>query len=70
MLSERVQNRLYNWKFGQAAEYYRQDDEGTEKEGALIEALARAFGDCGWFEGDMALLVSTAVSFLVGDDDD
>ncbi len=70
-LSERVEGRLYNWKFATAAEFYRQDNEvPDEEEGALIEALSETFGNCGHFDGHLATVIRAAVIFLIGNDYD
>lgn len=72
MLSEKVRNRLYNWKFAQAANQLEIEDEadiqqGDDGECELVCALALVLGDCGWFEGNLGIIVTAAVSPLLGD---
>lgn len=66
-LSSAVQSRLYNWKFSSAQCQLRVDDyEGvTEDERESIAALARVFGDCGYFYGELANVVRGCVAWLL-----
>lgn len=72
-LNDEVAGRLYNWKFSQAgAALDTQIAAGevvpTETERETIAALGRLFGNCGWFDGDMGVLVGTAVRSLTGEE--
>ena len=68
-LSGECQNRLYNWKFESAQERLS-EEEPTGAERELVKALARTFGNSGWFDGNMGTIVSAAVTSLIGDEDD
>lgn len=58
-LSEKVHNRLYNWKFTSAKEGLT--DAATRQERALVESLATMLGNVGWFGGDLAVVVEVAL---------
>lgn len=66
MLNDETKGRLYNCKFQKARLYL--DDKVTEEEHDVINALARTFGDVGWLDGNMDVLVSYIVSQLIGPD--
>jgi hypothetical protein len=63
MLTERAVGRLQNYKFASAASELTYDATKDERE--LVEALARMFGNVGWFDGDMATLVDCTVESLL-----
>lgn len=66
-LTDECINRLYNWKFGQAANELTIDATPEERE--LVEALA-IFGDPGWFlRGEMEVILRAALSTIVPDDE-
>lgn len=60
--------RLMNWKFTQALRYVEAEDGqrlemGAHLNGDIMDglrALSRAFGDSGWFDGDLGTIVSFA----------
>jgi uncharacterized protein (DUF1810 family) len=58
MVNKDLFGRLLNWKFKSALNYL---DGATDEEKSLVEALARMFGNCGWFDGDMAEIVCHAL---------
>lgn len=60
--SEYVQGRLYNWKFESAREGL--DDLASPQERVLIESLAKAFGNPGWFTGSMAVIIEIALEHI------
>jgi len=62
MLNEKLKSRVENWKFESALKYI--DDKVTDGEKEIIKALARLFGNSGWFYGDMGILVDTVLDFL------
>lgn len=64
MLSDRCKNRLENWKF-QSAHWCASTSEASESEQAVVEALASAFGNSGWFGGALGVIVEAAVDKLV-----
>ncbi len=72
MLSDRVKDRLLNWKFEQARtcmlaeinDVDRLTPLPTESEQETVHALADTFGNPGWFEGSMADIVRAAVWYL------
>lgn len=68
MLNEEARDRILNWKFARAAELL-DNANASQAESELIAALARTFGDSGWFEGDVGLLVGVAVETLLVADD-
>jgi hypothetical protein len=60
-------NRLYNWKFSTAAAYASElQDELNVNDYELILALEKAFGNVGYFDGNLATIVQAAVKTLVG----
>jgi hypothetical protein len=67
VISESVKDRLRNWKFLTAAGILDEEtgEPGmpvpTDAERETVGALARAFGNCGWFEGTMGDIVRAAV---------
>jgi hypothetical protein len=69
VLNDNVIKLLKNWKFQLASAYADEQTEPlpTEAELLLIESLARVFGNIGWFSGDMATIVSAAVSTLLSE---
>ena len=60
-MNNMLHGRIENWKFDSALKYLDGEPEYTV---ALIQALARVFGDCGWFDGDMGLIVCAACDRL------
>ena len=60
---ERLLDRLENFKFEQALEYCEPDDEWRE----LVEALATTFGNCGWLNGKMGVILDAAVSVVTAE---
>ncbi len=67
-LSTAVQSRLYNWKFSSAHDHLMVHDlkDATEDEREAIAALARVFGNCGYFYGELASIVRGCVAWLLG----
>ena len=65
-----LRDRLYNWKFNSALECAIKTLEDLGDDQDNIAALARLFGNCGWIEGDMGVLISIAVHSLIGNDSD
>ncbi|MEW5934422.1 MAG: hypothetical protein AB1816_12670 [Bacillota bacterium] len=61
-MDERLWGRLLNYKFEDAARYV--DGEPAYVKEA-VATLNRLFGNVGWFDGDIALLVSYALDALV-----
>lgn len=62
MLSQHVHRRLANWKFAQAQDALsRQSQEATDEERMVVAALASAFGNSGWFDGSMGIIVNAAL---------
>ena len=64
-MDEKIKSRLNNWKFQTALNYLATDANCTDNELELITALARVFGNVGWFEGDMSTIVSAALQTLL-----
>jgi hypothetical protein len=65
--SEALVGRLRNWKFAQATKHLTGQPVYVRE---VVETLARSFGDCGWFEGDMGLIVGAALNVLYRIDED
>lgn len=63
-LNEDLTGRLENWKFESAKMYV--DFDVSVDERLVIEALADTYGNCGWFEGSMGLIIGAAVEALIG----
>lgn len=57
-------NRLFNWKFGQAVQYL--DASVSTEDQKLVRALATRHGNCGWFNGPDAVIVSAALKPILG----
>lgn len=55
-----VRVRLTNWKFSQAKNIQDYEELPTEVRD-VIDALAACFGDIGWTESNMAMIISCAV---------
>lgn len=69
-LSEKTIGRLYNWKFDSALRFAKEQSPlPTSEEILAIKALADTFGNCGYFDGTLALVVRGAVHDLIGDQD-
>lgn len=60
--------RLYNWKFSSAAGLLREDHPEDVRE--QVATLARLFGNVGWLDGDIAVLIAATVRGLIGDQDE
>ena len=58
-MNDDLKGRLLNWKFRSAAEHLEGESEETK---TIVDALASCFGNCGWFEGDMGMIVGTLVT--------
>lgn len=56
---DRLLSELRKWKFVSALEYV--DEEVPPGCRAVIEALAAMCGDCGWFYGNMGVVIGMAV---------
>lgn len=50
--------RLSNWKFNSAMQYV--EDESFQVK-ALVKALSEQFGNVGWFQGSMAIIIASAL---------
>ena len=60
-MNEDLDHKLYNWKFEGALRYLDGEPQQTHD---VVEALARMFGNCGHFYGDMQIVVAAAVRSL------
>ena len=65
MLSNRIENRLYNFKFASAQRYVEADGldvvDLTENEKTLIKTLSDLLGDTGWISGDLTTVIVNAL---------
>jgi hypothetical protein len=72
VLTDECQNRLYNWKFRQAASELT--DQATVPEREAVEQLAESFGNPGWFVGHgpvgVGSLVGAMVRLLIGEEEE
>lgn len=69
MLNEDLIGRLQNWKFQSARKHV--DNSVTPEDRKLIEALAECFGDIGWFDGYMGVIITASLEvFDIGVPDD
>ncbi len=62
-----IDNRLYNWKFSQAAAYLHNKDvlsRLNHDDVAVIRALAIVLSNSGWFDGGLSTLVNYIVITL------
>ena len=57
-LNEDLRSRLVNYKFGSALEYICDENEEVQD---LVNALSDNFGDIGWFEGGISIIVRHAL---------
>jgi hypothetical protein len=57
-----LRGRVFNWKFTSALEHI--DEARSEDTKKIIEALSVVFGNEGWEEGLMAVIVSAAVTHI------
>jgi hypothetical protein len=63
--SEKLRSRLINWKFKSAmiyADVFSDDEEALE----VLKTLNGMFGNVGWFDGGMQVLIGVAVDMLLG----
>lgn len=58
-------SRLDNWKF-ETAHRYATELGLDENDLEVIKVLSDTFGDCGWFDGSMGVIVGAAVDSLLG----
>jgi hypothetical protein len=65
--NENLKSRLINWKFESALKYLDGEEEGIK---VLVGILARMYGNCGWFSGDMAALIAAALESIGIEDPD
>lgn len=65
-----LRDRLLNWKFSQAAEHLDKLPKGMvgEEHANVIGALCRVFGNSGWLDGDLAVIVDFVVARLTDSD--
>ena len=59
--NEELKERLFNWKFESALKYL---DGETEEVFNIVKALADMFGNVGWFEGSLAIIVAQALESI------
>lgn len=71
-VSEALASRVLNWKFEQAIRRIM-DIPGNVRERPdvahrldIVMSLNAAFGDSGWFDGDMGTIVGAAVAYVLG----
>lgn len=57
-MNEELESRLINYKFEDATAHLEGEDDDTK---SVVEALARMFGNPGWFDGDMALIIDVVL---------
>lgn len=57
----KLRSRLENWKFEQATQYLKGESHMVK---AVVRALARSYGDPGWFEGDQGTIVAAALDCI------
>ena len=62
----KLRSRLDNWKFEQATQYLKGESIMVKN---VVRALARTFGDPGWFEGDMGTIVAAALDCITAEDE-
>jgi len=56
--SEKLISRLANWKFCQALSHLKGQPQDVCD---VIQSLGDTFGDCGWFEGRMGIIIGAAL---------
>jgi len=61
-MNEKLENRLYNWKFRQACGYLKNEPDDIKN---TVKALADLFEDCGWFDGKMSIIIENVVEYLI-----
>lgn len=65
--NEDLIGRLSNWKF-ESAKRYLEGEHGKVK--GIVLCLADMFGDVGWFDGSMHVIVRATVELLIGVEED
>lgn len=60
-------SRLENWKFSSALALLREDH--PEAIASVVEALASAYSNCGWFDGSIGTIISRAVQSMLPEDE-
>lgn len=58
-LNDRLHSRLQNYKFCSALRFLDGEDEQVQD---LVNALSDVFGDIGWFDGNLAVIVQNALN--------
>ena len=64
-MNAKLVSRLRNWKFDSALRYV-----GGEEDAEVVYALAESFGNSGWFDGSMGVIVGALVDLMTGGDDE
>lgn len=65
-------SRVLNWKFQQAVRKFINLPGNVAEQPEVydrlnvIRSLAATFGDCGWFDGEMGIIVGAAVNYILG----
>ena len=63
-MNEKLKNRLENWKFKDAQKFLGGEPDPVAD---IVDALANNFGNSGWLEGDMGLIIQAAIDSLIGE---
>ncbi len=66
-MNEKLENRLFNYKFDSACGHLEGEDDETRE---VVEALAAAFGNPGWFDGHMSSIINAACKGIGANFDD
>jgi hypothetical protein len=65
-LKDNVKEELKKWRFTTAQFLAFEDEDISEIDNATIDALATLFGNSGWFEGAMGVIVGELVDRMTG----
>lgn len=65
-ISNSCKDRLYSFKFAQAEDMLHDEPDATDPEKQLITSLSNMFGNPGWFNGDMCVLICHALVPILG----
>jgi hypothetical protein len=60
-MNEQLESRLRNWKFSSAMNYVKGEGEKTER---IVYVLASLFGNVGYMDSDLGVLVETALESI------
>lgn len=61
-MNTKLKSRLENFKFGQATQYLDNESEYTKE---LVQSLSIMFGNIGWFDGELSIIITHAINNIM-----